>query len=121
MTLRSGSITTQLTLGLGAIALVVFSLAGALLHRSLASDLAAADQEGLRGKARVVMHFIEEARRSGETRALEHHLDDLLIGHKGLRIWLQSDRGDSLYGGVMPAPTADPQSGSVVALNASAP
>ena len=119
MTLRSGSITTQLTLGLGAIALVVFSLAGALLHRSLASDLAAADQEGLRGKARVVMHFIEEARRSGDTRALEHHLDDLLIGHKGLRIWLQSDRGDSLYGGVMPAPTADPQSGSVVALNAS--
>ena len=119
MTLRSGSITTQLTLGLAAIALLVFSLAGVLLHRSLANDLAAADQEGLRSKARVAMHFIEEARRSGDVRALEHHLNDLLIGHRELRIWLQSDRGESLYGGFMPAPTADPQSGSIVALNAS--
>ena len=117
MTLRPGSITTRLTLGLAAIALLVFSLAGVLLHRLLASDLAAADHEGLRGKVQVVMHFIEEARRSGDVRALEHHLDDLLIGHKGLRVWTQSARGDSLYGGVMPSPTAQQQAGSIVAVD----
>jgi len=120
MTLRPGSITARLTLGLGAIALLVFALAGVLLHRSLASDLAAADQEDLRDKARVVMHFIDEAQKSGDLRALEHHLDDLLFGHQGLRVWLQSGRGDSLYGGVMPAPRADPQAGSIVALKSKA-
>ena len=48
MTLRPGSITTRLTLGLGAIGLLVFSLAGVSLHRSLARDLAAVDHESLR-------------------------------------------------------------------------
>lgn len=119
MTLSPGSITARLTLGLGAIALLVFSLAGVTLHRSLAIKLAAADHEGLRGKAQVVMHFIEEAKRSGDFRALNHHLDDLLIGHRGLRIWLQSGQGGSLYGGVMPAPAADLQAGSIFELNSS--
>ena len=117
MTLRPGSISARLTLGLGGIALLVFSVAGLLMHRSLARDLAAADREGLQGKVRVVMHFIEEARKSGDASALGHHLDDLLVGHTGMRIWVRSARGESIYGGLMPAPAADPQALSIADAN----
>ena len=117
MMLRPGSISARLTLGLGGIALLVFSVAGVLLHRSLAVDLAAADREGLQGKVRVVMHFIEEARKSGDASALGHHLDDLLVGHTGMRIWVQSARGESIYGGVMPSPAADRQGRSITELS----
>lgn len=109
MTLRPGSITARLTLGLGVIALSVFSASGILLHRSLASDLEAADLESLHGKTQLVLHFIDEARKSRDARALEHHLDDLSMGHVGLHIWLQSASGDTVYGKALPTPQPDPE------------
>ena len=109
MTLRPGSITARLTLGLGVIALGVFSVSGVLLHRSLASDLAAADLESLHGKTQLVLHFIDEARKSQDAETLKHHLGDLSMGHVGLHIWLQSASGDTVYGGALPAPAADPE------------
>jgi two-component system heavy metal sensor histidine kinase CusS len=106
---RPASITARLTLGLGAIALLVFSASGVLLQRSLASDLAAADLDLLRGKAQLVLHFIEEARKSRDAPSLQHHLNDLSMGHPGLHIWVQSASGETVYGGALPAPKADPE------------
>jgi two-component system heavy metal sensor histidine kinase CusS len=98
------SIALRLTLTLGAIALLVFSGSGILLHRSLADALVRADHDELLGKIEVVKHFVGEARTTGDLVALQHHLDDLLIGHPDLRVWLQFKDGTPLYGGPPPSP-----------------
>jgi two-component system heavy metal sensor histidine kinase CusS len=97
------SIALRLTIALGVIALVMFAGVGWLLHRALADELRRADHAELIGKIKIVRHFVDEAKTTGELDALRHHLDDLLLGHENLRVWLESDGGVSLYGG--PAPT----------------
>ena len=98
MTWRHPSIAARLTAGLGVVALVVFSTAGWLLQRALESELVEADRLKLAGKISVVLHFIDEAHRSGDRLALFHHLDDLRIGHDGLHVWLITEAGDTVYG-----------------------
>lgn len=98
MTWRHPSIAARLTAGLGVVALVVFSTAGWLLQRALQSELVDADQMKLAGKVSVVLHFIDEANRSGDRAALFHHLDDLRIGHDGLHVWLFDEAGEAIYG-----------------------
>lgn len=100
------SIALRLTIALGLIGLVVFAGAGVLLHRALADELERADGQELLGKIKVVRHFIDEARITGDLPALRHHLDDLLLGHADLRVWLASDRGEAFYGGPAPAVVA---------------
>ncbi len=98
MTWRHPSIAARLTAGLGVVALVVFSTAGWLLQRALESELVDADRMKLAGKVSVVLHFIDEANRSGDRAALFHHLDDLRIGHDGLHVWLVNEAGEAIYG-----------------------
>lgn len=98
MTWRHPSIAARLTAGLGVVALVVFSTAGWLLQRALESELVDADRMKLAGKVSVVLHFIDEANRSGDRAALFHHLDDLRIGHDGLHVWLFDEAGEAIYG-----------------------
>ena len=98
MTWRHPSIAARLTAGLGVVALVVFSTAGWLLQRALESELVEADRLKLAGKISVVLHFIDEAYRSGDRAALFHHLDDLRIGHDGLHVWLVTEAGATVYG-----------------------
>ncbi len=103
MTLYPASIATRLTLGLGLIALLVFSTTGFLLQQSLADDLRNADREELQGKVGVVRHFIDEYTRASDLQVLRHHLDDLLIGHKGLSIHIRSSNEVDVYrGGGLP-------------------
>jgi two-component system, OmpR family, heavy metal sensor histidine kinase CusS len=92
------SISAQLTLGLGLVALLVLSTAGVLLHRALAAKLYSADQVQLRGKVAAVLHFVDAAARSADHRKLVHDLDDLKIGHQGLGIWIALPSGQRLYG-----------------------
>jgi two-component system heavy metal sensor histidine kinase CusS len=98
------SIALRLTLTLGAIALLVFSGCGILLHRSLADALVRADHDELLGKIEVVKHFVGEARTKDDLVELQHDLDDLLIGRPDLRVWLQFKDGTPLYGGPPPKP-----------------
>lgn len=99
---QSSSITVRLTATLGVIATLVFATAGLLLYRTLASELARADEEQLLGKMEVVRHFLDEARTARDIPALYHHLDDVLIGHGNLRVWLQATDGSMSYGGKAP-------------------
>jgi len=94
------SISLRLTVALSVIALFVFAAAGVLLHRALARELLQSGHEELRGKIEVVQHFVEEVRPTRDIAALRHRLDDLLIGHKEFRVWLQSSDGTVAYGGV---------------------
>ena len=110
MTWRHPSIAARLTAGLGVVALVVFSTAGWLLQRALESELVDADRMKLAGKVSVVLHFIDEAYRSGDRAALFHHLDDLRIGHDGLHVWLVNEAGESIYGATNGTGTTRPVS-----------
>jgi two-component system heavy metal sensor histidine kinase CusS len=98
MNWRARSIAARLTLGLGVVTTLVFAAAGALLQGAFERDLVAADRTKLEGKVRVVLHFIDEAARSGDASGLRHHLDDLRIGHEGLHVWLLSATGQPIYG-----------------------
>ena len=103
MKLDSRSIAVRLTLGLGLIALIVFVVAGVLLQRTLARDLAEADRQELRGKLGVVQHFFGEFARERDIQILRHHLDDLGIGHSRLSIRvLASDASDVYRGAGLP-------------------
>lgn len=93
------SISLRLTVALSVIAIFVFAAAGILLHRALAQELMQAGHAELRGKITVVRHLIEEARTTRDMTDLRHHLDDLLLGHKEFRVWLQSSDGTIAYGG----------------------
>lgn len=107
MKFNSRSITVRLTLGLGLIALLVFVAAGVLLQRAFVRDLAEADRQELRGKLGVVQHFIGEFARAGDIQVLNHHLDDLRIGHSRLSIRvLGSDASDVYRGAGLPVDEA---------------
>ena len=102
MSLIPKSIALRLTLTLGVVGLLVFAAAGILLQRSLANELTRADHEELVGKIKVVKHFIGEAGKSGDIDVLRHHMDDLLLGHSDLKVWLVGSDGSSVYGGPLP-------------------
>jgi len=93
------SISLRLTVAVSGIALLVFAAAGILLHHALAREFAQAGHDELRGKIEVVRHYIEEARPARDIEALRHRLDDLLIGRKEFRVWLESSDGTVNYGG----------------------
>lgn len=93
------SLAARLTLGLALISLVVFPVVGSLLYRTLARQMATAEQQEIEGKADIVRHFLEEVRQPGDLLSLRHHLDDVLIGHGRLRLWLIAEDGTLLYGG----------------------
>ena len=104
MTLKGFSFTlhsmaARLSLGFAIVYLIVFVSVGFLLYRSLADELKRSDAETLRGKVQVVEHLVDEAAITGDLVALRHHLDDALIGHGELRVWLLDDRGQLTYGG----------------------
>lgn len=81
------SIRQRLVLTLGLSAVAVFAVVGGILYWALAHQLEQADRDGLAGKVRIVRHFIDETR-SGSVDDLRHHIDDVLIGHGELRVWL---------------------------------
>ncbi|CAG1019912.1 two-component system, OmpR family, heavy metal sensor histidine kinase CusS [Burkholderiaceae bacterium] len=102
------SIALRLTLTLGAVGLVVLAAAGILLHRALADELTRADHDELIGKVKIVKHFIGEAGKSGDLTVLRHHMDDMLLGHADLKVWLVGADGRSVYGGPLPRATGQP-------------
>jgi two-component system heavy metal sensor histidine kinase CusS len=93
------SMAARLSAGFAVVYLIVFVSVGCLLYKSLADELKRSDAETLQGKLQVVEHLIEEARTTGDLIALKHHLDDALIGHGDLRVWLLDPSGKLTYGG----------------------
>lgn len=94
-----GPIALRLTLGLGLISLVVFAGAGVALQRTLDAELNEADRTELSGKVGVVRHFIDEFAADRDQQALQHHLDDVLIGHQRLSLRIRRADGSDVYRG----------------------
>jgi len=109
------SIRARLTFTLGAVAVLVFAVAGGVLYFALANELERADLAELAGRVEVVQHFIDETKASGDMASLEHHINDALIGHGNLRVWLLSASSEVVFGGDK-APRATAQASDVLAL-----
>lgn len=99
MKFTSRSIAVRLTVELGLVALIVFLAAGIWLQRSLARELAEADRKELRGKLVVVQHLIGEFAQTRDVRLLQHHFEDLRLGHSRLSIRVLAADGSDVYRG----------------------
>lgn len=99
LAVRSGSLATRLTLMLGAIVLGVFAASGIALDWALRRELVQQAQAELRGKAELVRHLVGEASRSGDSSMLKHALDDMLVGHDDLKLWITAGDGQVVYAG----------------------
>lgn len=96
--IRARSIRARLTASLGVIALIVFAVAGGALYLALANELERADRNELHGKEMLISHYIEETSTDGNLSDLKHHIDDALMAHSDLRVWLLSERGEVIVG-----------------------
>lgn len=98
------SIRTRIMANLGVIAVVMFGSVGVILYAMLDRELKRAEGDSIASKADIVRHFVDEMKLPGDIEALRHHLDDALIGHRELRIWILAHDGAVLYG-KSPAPS----------------
>lgn len=96
------SMAQRLTLALTLLAVAVFVAVALLLHSGLQQEVERARDHDLEGKIDVVEHLLEEVRVPADVPALTHHLNDVLIGHGQMRIWLLDRDGRVLYGGSAP-------------------
>ena len=94
------SIATRLTLLVGAIALVVFSVVGALLYLALDRELTRREAEELAGRMDFVLHLLSEVKDLSAPGELAHHLDDMIASHGNMRVWITKQGDDAvIYGG----------------------
>lgn len=107
------SIRARVTVALGAIALVMFGSAGVLLYLMLDRELKRAERDGIESKADIVRHFIGEMKPPGDIGQLRHHLDDALIGHRELHVWIIARDGSVLYGESPPPAAPSGENGDV--------
>ena len=96
--LAARSIAARLVAGFAAAYILVLVPVAIFQYRSLSEDLHRSDADTLRGKLKVVEHFVDETTVTGDIGALKHHLDDALIGHDDLSVWLFDKDGRLLYG-----------------------
>lgn len=96
------SMAQRLTLAMTLLAVAVFVAVALLLHSGLKREVERAREHDFEGKIDVVEHLLEEVRSPADVPALTHHLNDVLIGHGQMRIWLVGENGCILYGGSQP-------------------
>lgn len=92
------SITDRLTLSLSAVTAVTVLLAGIATYWSVAMTLQKTAREELSSKLTMVPHLVEEAVREGGLESLRHHLDDAIVGHGNLLVWLLNKNNEVVYG-----------------------
>ena len=92
------SITARLVAGFAAAYILVLVPVAVFQYRSLSDELHRSDAETLRGKLKVVEHIVGETAVTDDVSSLKHHLDDALIGHDDLSVWLFDSGGRLLYG-----------------------
>ncbi|CAM3624983.1 Sensor protein [Bordetella sputigena] len=97
------SIRLRLTLYLAAIALLVSSIAGYALFLALKYEVQRREMAEVAGKLDLIDHLIGMQGTPGELQALKGTLDNILVGHNNLKVWLVDKGGQVLYG-VSPAP-----------------
>ena len=97
------SIAARLTLLVGAIALAVFIVIGTVLYMTLDGELARRDADKLTEMMTFVQHLLSEVDEVSTAESLAHHLDDMVVSHGNLRVWITRRDGHApIYGGAPP-------------------
>lgn len=99
---RTRSMQARLTLLLGAIALLVSSLAGATLFWALKREVARQEITEVTGKFELIEHLVDMQRGARGMDELAAALDNMRAGHGHLGIWIEDSRGRQVYGGEPP-------------------
>lgn len=103
MTRTTRSIAIRLTLLVGAIAFVIFSVVVTLVYLALDRELSRRESEELAGRMDFVLHLLTEVKDISTPGALTHHLDDMIASHGNLRVWITTQKNDEvIYGGKLP-------------------
>lgn len=99
---RVTSISGRLTLFLAAIALCVSSIAGYTLFLALKYEVQRREMAEVAGKLELIDHLIGMQSTPEELGTLKGTLDNILVGHPNLKVWLMDTDGRVLYGDVPP-------------------
>lgn len=99
---RIPSIEIRLTLLLGAIALVVSCVAGYTLFWALKREVQRQEMAEVAGKLELIDHLVDMLNAPPEMKQLRDSLDNILVGHTNLRVWILGRDGDVFYGGAAP-------------------
>ncbi|WP_255469303.1 heavy metal sensor histidine kinase [Achromobacter sp. UMC46] len=114
---RMRSMQARLTLLLGAIALLVSSLAGATLFWALKREVERQEITEVNGKLELIDHLIDMQNSASGLQDLAATFDEMRAGQGQLGIWIVDAQGKAVYGG--PAPeTLDTVGGHQVVLQA---
>jgi two-component system heavy metal sensor histidine kinase CusS len=93
---------TRLTLRLGAIALLVSSVAGASLFFALEREVTRQERTEIQGKLELINHLINMQGRTQDLRTFASTLDSMRAGHGNLGIWIVDDQERAIYGAPLP-------------------
>ena len=112
--LRVRSMQARLTLLLGAIALLVSSLAGATLFWALKREVERQEITEVSGKLELIDHLIDMQNNARGLKDLAATFDEMRAGQGQLGIWIVDAHGRSVYGGPAPETLATSDGRQVV-------
>ncbi len=96
------SIARRLTLSVGVVAAIVFTVVGALLYLALERELLRRESDELTARLNFIHHMLTEVPGPAATEGLTHHLNDMVASHGNLRAWITTLDGKVVYGGKPP-------------------
>ena len=96
------SMTLRLTFLLAAIALLVSSVAGAMLFWALARKVEQQDMSEVAGKLELVSYLVDNMGSLADLSQLETTLDTMLAGHPDMRVWISDAQQNIVYGSAPP-------------------
>lgn len=112
--LRVRSMQARLTLLLGAIALLVSSLAGATLFWALKREVERQEITEVSGKLELIDHLIDMQNSASGLHDLAATFDQMRAGQGQLGIWIVDAQGKAVYGGTPPETLASPDGRQVL-------
>nr|WP_092579957.1 heavy metal sensor histidine kinase [Achromobacter sp. NFACC18-2] len=114
---RMRSMQARLTVLLGAIALLVSSLAGATLFWALKREVERQEITEVSGKLELIDHLIDMQNSASGLNDLAATFDQMRAGQAQLGIWIEDAQGKVVYGGAAPE-TLESADGRQVLLQA---
>lgn len=113
---RMRSMQARLTLLLGAIALLVSSLAGATLFWALKREVERQEITEVSGKLELIDHLIDMQNSARGLKDLAATFDEMRAGQGQLGIWIVDAQGQTVYGGPAPETLDTLEGGKQVVL-----
>ncbi|MBU0590402.1 MAG: heavy metal sensor histidine kinase [Gammaproteobacteria bacterium] len=92
------SITDKLTIWLSVIMAVTLFFAGIATYWSVSLSLHKTAREELGSKLTMILHLVEEENPDGNMENLRHHINDAIVGHGNLLVWLLNEDDEVVYG-----------------------